>query len=171
MLSAGRIWDEAKNVRAVCSAAKGLGVPVAVAGDSRAPNGGAITMDNVEFLGKLSPPDLAHWMAKAAIFAVPARYEPFGLSILEAALSRCALVLGDIPSLRELWDGAAVFVDPEDDGQLHHALKSLASDCSRVAALAARAQAHAQRYPVQRMADAYYRSYSGLLSSPLEAAA
>ena len=35
---------------------------------------------------------------------LPARYEPFGLSILEAALSGCALVLGDLPSLRELWD-------------------------------------------------------------------
>ncbi len=32
---------------------------------------------------------------------LPARYEPFGLSVLEAALSGCALVLGDIPSLRE----------------------------------------------------------------------
>ena len=44
-------------------------------------------------------------MARASIYALPARYEPFGLSILEAALSGAALVLGDIPSLREVWGG------------------------------------------------------------------
>ena len=45
---------------------------------------------------------------EAAIFARPARYEPFGLAILEAAQAGCALVLGDIPSLRELWADAAL---------------------------------------------------------------
>ena len=40
----------------------------------------------------------------------PARYEPFGLGILEAATQGCALVLGDLPSLVELWKGAARFV-------------------------------------------------------------
>ena len=68
-------------------------------------------------------------MGRAAIYALPARYEPFGLSILEAALSGCALVIGDIPSLREIWADAALFV-PSDGhdaplahvGELHHAL-------------------------------------------------
>ena len=38
----------------------------------------------------------------------------FGFSVLEAALSGCALVLGDIPSLREIWGDAALFVPPDD---------------------------------------------------------
>jgi hypothetical protein len=45
---------------------------------------------------------------------LPARYEPFGLSVLEAALSGCALVPGDIASLRGNWDGVAEFVCPDD---------------------------------------------------------
>ena len=53
-------------------------------------------------------------IARAAIYALPAHYEPFGLSILEAAMSGCALVLGDIPSLREIWGDAAVFVHPDN---------------------------------------------------------
>ena len=63
-------------------------------------------------LGRLSAGELADWYARAAIYALPARYEPFGLSALEAALSGCALVLGDIPSLREIWGDAALFVPP-----------------------------------------------------------
>ncbi|MEB3829625.1 glycosyltransferase [Phormidium sp. CCY1219] len=61
----------------------------------------------------MSPEELSHWYARAAIYAFPARYEPFGLSVLEAALSGCALVLGDIPRLREMWGDAAVFANPD----------------------------------------------------------
>jgi glycosyltransferase involved in cell wall biosynthesis len=57
-------------------------------------------------------------MASAGIFALPALYEPFGLSPLEAGLAGCALVLGDLPSLREVWDDAACFVPPRDDEAL-----------------------------------------------------
>ena len=61
---------------------------------------------------------IADWYARASIYALPARYEPFGLSALEAALSGCALVLGDIPSLREVWGDAALFVAPDDTDAL-----------------------------------------------------
>ena len=66
---------------------------------------------------------LARKMAEASIYALPARYEPFGLSALEAALSGCALVLGDIPSLREIWGPAAIYVPADDKvGALRAAL-------------------------------------------------
>src|SRR5947199_312178 len=65
---------------------------------------------------------------RAAIFASPALYEPFGLTVLEAAAAGCALVLSDIPSFRELWSGAAVFVDPADSESLHRALRDLSAD-------------------------------------------
>src|SRR5207244_2094865 len=71
--------------------------------------------------------DLAAYR-RAAIFAAPARYEPFGLGILEAAASGCALVLGDIPSLRENWEGAAVFVPPGDAAGWRTALRDLSED-------------------------------------------
>ena len=35
----------------------------------------------------MEAPAAAHWLARAAIYALPARYEPFGLSILEAGLA------------------------------------------------------------------------------------
>ena len=61
----------------------------------------------------------------------PARYEPFGLSPLEAALAGCALVLGDIPSLREVWGDAALYVRPDDPDALRQAIAALAGDRRR----------------------------------------
>ncbi|MFP2929651.1 glycosyltransferase family 4 protein, partial [Pyxidicoccus sp. 3LG] len=129
ILSTGRLWDEAKNLAALEAAAPRLGWPVKVAGDARQPPGNHVESRHVELLGHLTPLALAGWMGRASVYALPARYEPSGLSVLEAALSGCALVLGDIPSLRELWgDGPALFVPPGDVGALADALESLRHD-------------------------------------------
>jgi glycosyltransferase involved in cell wall biosynthesis len=106
------------------------------------------------------PEVLWTWMACAAIYALPARYEPFGLSVLEAALSACALVLGDIASLHENWDDVAVFVPPGDDAALANALLALAVDATRRTrmGLAARARARTQ-FGLDGMARAYFAAY------------
>ena len=54
------------------------------------------------------------WLAARPVFVSAALYEPFGLAVLEAAQAGCALVLSDIPTFRELWDGAALFVAADD---------------------------------------------------------
>jgi glycosyltransferase involved in cell wall biosynthesis len=70
-------------------------------------------------------------LARASIYVHPARYEPFGLAILDAALAGCALVLGDIPSLRELWHDAAIFVPTEDAARLSRELTALIENGDR----------------------------------------
>jgi glycosyltransferase involved in cell wall biosynthesis len=109
-------------------------------------------------------------MSRAPIFALPARYEPFGLSILEAALAGCALVLGDIPSLREHWDGVAIFVPPDDPGLLRLALRSLIDDPQLRQTLAMRARRRALGYSARRMALAYLGAYGTALTGEKEAA-
>lgn len=98
VLSAGRVWDVAKNIAALETAAAELPWPVYVAGEGLGPDGRIDSLVHLRALGQLDGETLAGYMARAAIYALPARYEPFGLSVLEAALSGCALVLGDIPS-------------------------------------------------------------------------
>src|SRR5439155_1168938 len=83
---------------------------------------GARVPRHLSAVGQIGSLALRRLYAEASIYAWPARYEPFGLSVLEAALSGCALVLGDIPSLRELWEGAAWFVPADDDGALAAAI-------------------------------------------------
>jgi glycosyltransferase involved in cell wall biosynthesis len=166
VLTAGRLWDEAKNVRAVAEAAAGLPWAACVAGDAAAPDGagggwdGAGPGSSVRWLGALAPAALAGWMARAAVYALPARYEPFGLSALEAGLSGCALVLGDVPSLREVWGDAALFVAPDSAEQLAAALRALVADPEYRTALAARARARALGYTPERMAAGYLDAYA-----------
>lgn len=164
VLTAGRLWDRAKNAGALDRAAAGLAWPVYAAGPAASPDGHRVSLTHVSPLGPLDPPRLAGWMARAAIFALPARYEPFGLSVLEAALAGCALVLGDIPSLREHWDGIAVFVPPDDAELLRLALTSLIEDPQLRHTLAMRARRRALGFSAGRMARAYLTEYDAILA-------
>ncbi len=163
VLAAGRLWDEAKNVAALDAVAARLPWPVYLAGDEASPDAGAgaaAFRRGSRPLGRLGPAELAGWYARAAIYALPARYEPFGLSVLEAALSGCALVLGDIESLRENWDGAALFAAPDDAGALEAAVLRLVRSPSLRTRLAARARRRALDLGPGPMADAYLAAYA-----------
>jgi glycogen synthase len=165
VLAAGRLWDEAKNVAALDAVAANLHWPVYVAGDERHPSGADPQLRGVRPLGKLPPDRLAQWLGRAPIYALPARYEPFGLSALEAAFAGCALVLGDIPSLREVWADAAVYVSPDDHQALAASINALIADPRRRAEMATRAGERADdRYTPARMADEYLAAYRELLA-------
>jgi glycosyltransferase involved in cell wall biosynthesis len=163
VLAAGRLWDPAKNLAALNEAAAHVPWPIRVAGDDMSPDGRSQAASGVEMLGRLPRMALAGWMSHAAIFAHPARYEPFGLAPLEAAASGCALVLGDIPSLREVWGDAALYVPPEDPAALARGIRELTCDPARRADYSLRARRRAARYDVDSQADAYLRAYADLL--------
>ena len=164
VLTAGRAWDEAKNIGALADVAATLAWPVCVAGDLRKPGGtSGEALPGTRVLGRLPAAEMEAWQQRAAIFALPARYEPFGLSVLEAAAAGCALVLGDIPSLRENWDGAAAFVAPGDRPGLAAALGDLIEEEARRATLGRLAAARAAAFTLDRMADAYVAAYEDLI--------
>jgi glycogen synthase len=162
VLSAGRVWDEAKNIRSLCAVAPQVTWPVYVAGDDRGPDGTDIDLTPVRRLGVLPAARLRGWYRRASIYALPARYEPFGLSVLEAARAGCALVLGDIPSLRENWDGAAVFVAPDDRPGLVAAIERLIGDQQTRRAIARRAWARSTALSIDRTATEYLHLYDRL---------
>lgn len=160
ILCAGRVWDRAKNVRLLARVAGDLPWRCYVAGDPRGPDGQLPDeLDALVPLGLLSPDELLGWMRRASIFASPALYEPFGLSILEAALAGCALVLADIPSLRELWDGAAEFADPRDAGAWGRVLRDIIEDAERRSVLSMRATERAREYGIEVAGTRYLELY------------
>lgn len=160
----GRLWDEAKNVQVLDDIAHKVGWPIYVAGEDQHPDGGRLAFQQLRALGKLTPNEEAHWLAQAAIYAFPARYEPFGLSILEAALSGCALVLGDLPSLRELWDEAALFLPAHDSAAWAHTLRTLRQQPDRRRMLGRAARLRAQQYTNTAMGAAYWQLYRQLVT-------
>jgi glycogen(starch) synthase len=122
ILSAGRLRDEAKNVTALAQVATDLQWPVRLAGEEQHPQGASSRYHNVQMLGRLSTREMASWFSRASIYALPAHYEPFGLSALEAGLAGCILVLEDIPSLREVWG------DARNGKEMRRALRVLLND-------------------------------------------
>jgi len=171
IFSAGRLWDEAKNLEALERVARRLPWPIFVAGDNHHPEGGEIRPHNTRLLGRLSQRALAAWVGRASIYALPARYEPFGLSVLEAALAGCALVLGDIPSLREIWRNRAVFVPPNDPEALEREMLALINAPERRQSLAAGARSRALELTPERMVDGYLAAYADVLAARRDEAA
>jgi glycosyltransferase involved in cell wall biosynthesis len=165
ILSAGRLWDKAKNLSVIASVAAGIEWPLRIAGPSglHGPTVSA-SASNCEFAGEMSHAALLAEMESASIFVSPALYEPFGLSVLEAASAGCALLLSDIPTFRELWDGAAAFFDPRDPDQFLASLRSLCRDEAQRVRLQRAAAKRARHYPLSNTVYAYASLYASLLA-------
>ncbi len=170
ILAAGRFWDRAKNLSLLERIAPELALEVRVAGSTKGPEESA-TAKHVRALGLLTHTELLSEMSGAAVFAHPALYEPFGLSVLEAAQAGCALVLSDIPSLRELWDGAAVFLNPRDERAWISELNALSANPERRSNLAKAASSRALRYQVEESLSSYLSIYGKMLNRKFKEAA
>jgi glycosyltransferase involved in cell wall biosynthesis len=161
VLTAGRLWDEGKNIKTLDAAAARLNWPVYAAGPLVGPNGAQSAGSHLQVLGPLAENALAEEYAGAAVFVSMALYEPFGLAVLEAAQAGCALILSDIPTFRELWDGAAVFVPPRDSDRLAEEIQNLRRDqafCSRMGEAARR---RSDSFSSRHMVDAIWDIHAG----------
>ncbi len=164
ILAQGRLWDEARNIGMLTEIAGSLPWPVRIAGAAarrgeKAPDRG----EGVEWLGNLNRSELSAMIRRAGVFVSPAVYDPFGRSVLEAAANGCALVLADIPAYRELWDGAALFIDPAGGRDLHSALTSLSRNDAGRQILQDQARQRAARYTLSATADSYERLYREMI--------
>jgi glycosyltransferase involved in cell wall biosynthesis len=152
VLTAGRLWDRAKNVDTLRAIEPRLSWPLVVAGD--------VAIGH----GRWSEREVLDGLGRASIFALPARYEPFGLLPLEAALCGCALVLGDIPSLHEVWGETATYVSPDDGDALLAAIERLIAEPEHRARMAWHAHRRAWTYGPDDMARRYLTIYQNVTS-------
>jgi glycosyltransferase involved in cell wall biosynthesis len=172
VLGAGRIWDKAKDMQVLSSVAVGLPWPVRIAGPRDIVQGGADTgPGDCEYLGEVAHARVLDEMQAAGIFVSPSLYEPFGLSVLEAANAGCALLLSDIPTFRELWNGAAMFFAAGDRDAFRQALRSLCEDEIKRAQLQRLAVQRAQAYTLQNSVSHYRALYASLVRGRRQLAA
>lgn len=164
-LTTGRLWDEAKNIRAIDLAAKEVRTPVFAAGPTEGPHGVAQLFPHLQLLGALPNVKVRQRLAGSAIYVSASLYEPFGLGVLEAAQSGCALVLSDIESFRELWGGAAYFVDPSSPASIAEALNAISADEELRLRLGRTAQERSQRYTTARMAMRTLSAYADAMKA------
>lgn len=159
----GRIWDEAKNLAILGEIAPGGPFPILVAGNNRHPETHEpIHIPHIYFLGQLGQEEIKQILSESAIYVLPSKYEPFGLSALEAALSGCLLVLADIPTLREIWQDTALYFDPEDAQELLACLNWVKRHPEEVKNLILHAYERAQHFSMEEMGRNYYKIYQFL---------
>ena len=159
VFSMGRLWDEAKNIRLLVEAAKNIRYPIYIAGD-QPPELPVEQAENIYFTGLLNQEEIAGWLSKAAVYALPVRYEPFGYTFLEAAFAGCALVGGNIRSMHEIWGDAMLYTDPDDPEQLAEAINHLLENEEKRNRLSTASfpKAH-ERYTLGRMLEQYEALY------------
>lgn len=160
VLAAGRWWDDGKNAATLDAAAAATLWPVRMAGSLAGPNGATRRLDHAQSLGELPAAQLREALSRAGIFVSPSLYEPFGLAPLEAASAGLPLVLADIPTFREIWDGAALFAAPREPQEFAGLINRLAEDGDLRARLGGAAQRRALGLTRARQAEAMASLYA-----------
>lgn len=161
-VTAGRLWDEAKNIALLAGVQSPM--PILVAGENEHDSAAmTATLDNATMLGTLESDELLALFRESAIYICTSRYEPFGLAPLEAALCGCAVLAYDIPSLREVWDRGALYFD--SGHSLSLLLLRLSNDVACLTAAQERSRARARNFTAERMASGYYRFFEEELAA------
>ena len=97
-------------------------------------------------VGFVSDADLAMLYKHASALVVPSTYEGFGLPVLEAMHSGCAVVCADAASLPEVGGDAALWVSPTDDRELASTLAELLGNAALRHSLGERGKARAKTF-------------------------
>lgn len=105
--------------------------------------------------------DIPELLCRAAVLAVPSRWEGFGLVALEGMAAGVPVIASDVDGLGPLVGDAGLLVPPGDVGALREAVSRVLEDPALARDLSARGRARAQAYGLDAMVrryEAIYRS-------------
>jgi glycosyltransferase involved in cell wall biosynthesis len=111
-------------------------------------------------LGKVDEPTLDALYRRAEVFALPSRYEGFGLPVLEAMARGCPVVASDATALSEVAGTAARLVPPGDVPAWTAAIDEVLDDAGLRADLAARGRRRAAEFSWAATANAHVEAYA-----------
>lgn len=172
-LAVGRLVDPGKQVGLLTQHSHPLPVCIVesddrpTALDSSICTGIKLDLDvaNLSLKGPQTEGQLRMLYSRAQIFVAASRYEPVGLSVLEAALSRCAIVANDVPCLREVWGDAAIYFEANSADSLADVIHRLHEQRDLCRGYGARAfQRAREHFTAHRMVENYLQLYRGVLA-------
>lgn len=119
-------------------------------------------LKNILFKGFVPDVELANMYRNALATVVSSKMEGFGLPAVEAMINTCLVVSSDIPSLREVTKGNALFFKQGDVEGLSQLLLTLAKDeQNKYASQKIDAEKIAKEYSWERMAKETIAQYEG----------
>jgi phosphatidylinositol alpha-mannosyltransferase len=118
------------------------------------------TTSDIEFRGRVSEEEKRRLLREASVMVAPnLGGESFGLVLVEALASGCAVVASDIAAFRAVAGGAAVLVKPRSPADLADAISRLLSDPSEIEALSRAGRQRAGDFDWSRVLPQYLDSY------------
>ncbi|MGQ9537463.1 MAG: glycosyltransferase family 4 protein [Actinomycetota bacterium] len=122
-----------------------------------------LSQDGVRWLGFLPREELEAVFRGALLFVYPSLYEGFGFPVLEAMARGVPVITSRTSSLREVAEGAAFLVDPEDIMDIRKALRRLIVDDELRAQLSELGRGRASEFPWSRTVDLTLEAYREVL--------
>jgi glycosyltransferase involved in cell wall biosynthesis len=92
---------------------------------------------SVELTAWVDEREIDDLYARATAVVIPSMFEGFGLPVLEAMSRGCPVICSDLPVLREVAQGNAVYFDPRQPSSIAAAISLTLGDPGRLAELAA----------------------------------
>jgi glycosyltransferase involved in cell wall biosynthesis len=117
----------------------------------------ALAPGRLRVLGRLTDPELATVLHRAAALAAPSFAEGFGLPVVEAMAAGVPVVHSDAPALVEVAGGTGTTVPRGDPVALAAALRGVLADPERTAGSVAAARRRAARFTWRRAAEEIWR--------------
>jgi glycogen synthase len=178
-LAIGRLVDAGKQVSLLTQ--HPLHLPVCIVECDERPSGieglisAGVKVDldaaNISVKGKQTDAQMRMLYSRAAMFVATSRYEALGFPVLEAALSRCAIVANDTPFFREIWGDAAIYFEANDAESLSYVMRRLHEQRDLCRGYGARAFQRAREcFTAQRMVENYLQLYRRTLTGEAVAA-
>ena len=131
---------------------------------------GQLPESSVVLPGRVPDSGIPDLYRGAAVVVLPSRAEGFGLPVVEAMACGVPVVCSDLPVLREVGNGAAIFCDPNSASSFASGIVSVL-DSDGMAALRRRGLDHAATFSWRRAARATVAVYEAALGSRLVGAA
>lgn len=113
------------------------------------------------FPGFISDNELIKLYQQAKVNILVSRDEGFGFSYVEAAYNKCPSILADIPVLREISDGKALFARPEEPENIAKSIVKLYSNNELKTKLGLEAQQQVTKYS----GSSFKQSFLNILDS------
>ncbi len=109
----------------------------------------------VEWRGYVNASGYESLLHTCTAFALPSLYEGFGMQILDAMQRGIPILTSNRGSLREVAEGAALIVDPDDVASIAKGLERLLREAGLRADLSEKARQRAELYSWRRTVDLF----------------
>jgi glycosyltransferase involved in cell wall biosynthesis len=101
---------------------------------------------NVTVAGYVPDAKMAQLLQASQVFVLPSLREGFSLAVAEAMAAGLPCIISDLPALREVYDSAALFVDPVNVAELSDAMLLVLLNAERREELREKGMRHVKQF-------------------------